>query len=192
MLPDGNKLVERYLAGEKTALDELIRVYTGPLYGFVFLLVHERDTVEDILQDTFLKVWRGIGRFDQRQSFRTWLYTIAKNTSFDYLKKKKTFSFSSLDEENMKVLESYPDESFEILDRLSKEERIQALESALQEMPEIYKALLVLVYREDFDLREVAQILNEPYNTIKSRHQRGVKLLKEIVGNASQKQAQSY
>jgi len=76
---------------------------------------------------------------------------------------------------------------------LENAERIEDLERALEKVPELYRALLTLAYREDFSLKEISLILGEPYNTIKSRHQRALKFLKEAFSDvfASEKEGKS-
>lgn len=174
------ELIVAYLSGDREALDRLIHLYFLPLYNFIFLLVREKEATEDVLQETFIKTWKHLVTFDQKQKFKTWLYTIAKNTAFDFLKKKKSLSFSMLGNEE-DFLENYPDERLDIIEELSKEEAVKEIELALEKIPEHYRALLILVYREDFSLREVAEILGEPYNTIKNRHTRGIAKLRTLM-----------
>lgn len=180
-----NQLVAKYLSGDESALERLVQIHLSLLYNFVFLIVREKDMAEDVVQETFIKAWKHLARFDQNQKFKTWLYTIAKNTAFDFLKKKKAIPFSTLTQESEMWFENYPDNSPEILDELSRKETVEQLNQALGQIPELYRTLLILVYREDFDLKEAALILGKPYSTIKSRHQRGVQKLTEIMRGAS-------
>lgn len=189
-----NQAVSRFLQGDESAFEELVHGYTPALYAFLFLMTRERELTEDIIQDTFLKVWKHHDRFDQNQSFKTWLYTIAKRTAFDALKKKKPLLFSELDTETAPLVEMIPDGHPSSLEELTMAEGTRVLEEALAHLPLRYRTLLLLVYREDFSLREAAEILGESYNTIKSRHQRGIRLLRQSWGdqNASGKPSEAY
>jgi RNA polymerase sigma-70 factor (ECF subfamily) len=192
---ESNQLVEKYLAGDEGALERLVHLHTNPLYNFVFLILRDRDGAEDVVQETFLKVWKNLVRFDQKQKFKTWLYTIAKNTAFDFLKKEKALPFSSFETVDREgSFECVADEHSGILETLIQEEEVMRLEEALVKMPETYRALLILVYREDFTLHEAATVLGEPYNTVKSRHQRGIQKLKGLlVGElASEEKSLAY
>lgn len=180
-----NQLVAKYLSGDESALEKLVHMHLSSLYSFVFSIVREKEMAEDIVQETFIKAWKHLARFDQNQKFKTWLYAIAKNTAFDFLKKKKAIPFSTLTQESETWFENYPDNSPEILEELSRKETAEQLNQALGQIPELYRALLILVYREDFDLKEAALILGKPYSTIKSRHQRGIQKLTEIMRGAS-------
>lgn len=186
MEPPISQYVERALLGDDQAFASLVHAYLAPLYSFVFLIVRDRDTAEDIVQETWIKAWKHLKRFDQHQNFRTWLYTIAKNTAFDHLKKKKARPFSSFeDTEGNLPFEKNLAEAPDVLKQLSQAEALQVLDQVLDQMPPLYRALLTLVYREDFDLHEAAAVLGEPYNTVKSRHQRALQKLHALSAVAS-------
>ena len=90
---EDNQLVERFLAGDGAAFEVLVRKYLKPLYRFVFSLVGDAQTAEDIVQETFIKTWKRASTFDRHKHFKTWIYTIARNTAVDFLKKKKNIQF---------------------------------------------------------------------------------------------------
>ena len=145
-------------------------------------MVRDREQVEDLTQETFVKAWKNMKRFDQKRNFRTWLYTIAKNTAYDWLKRKKEIPFSTFtDEEGESWLENVADENI-LPDEILKRKNIsEELDVIIQKIPPHYRAILLLHYKEDFSLHEIAEILGEPYNTIKSRHQRGLGKSKEFL-----------
>lgn len=87
------------LAGNEEAFAILVHTYITSLYQFVFLMVCDRDMAEDIVQETWIKAWKHLARFHPEYSFKTWLYTIAKRTAFDVLKKKSSVPFSFFGEE---------------------------------------------------------------------------------------------
>lgn len=192
---DDKQLVSDFLNGDDASFEQLVQKYLSPLYNFIFQFTRDQHVTEDLVQETFIKVWKYMKRFDQKKSFKTWIFTIAKNTTFDYFKRKKSIPFSSfVDEEGKDTLEAVDEDALLPDEALEKLERTEDLERALEKVPELYRALLVLAYREDFSLKEISLILDEPYNTIKSRHQRAIKLLKEafLSMNASEKEKTSY
>lgn len=181
-----SQYIEKALSGDEQAFASLVHAYLAPLYSFVFLIMRDKDMSEDVVQETFIKAWKYLKRFDQKQNFKTWLYTIAKNTAFDYLKKKKATPFSSFeDPEGSLPFDKDLAEAPDVIERLSHEEALQVLDQALTQIPPLYRTLLILVYREDFDLREASVVLGEPYNTVKSRHQRALKKLQEVAQKLS-------
>jgi RNA polymerase sigma-70 factor, ECF subfamily len=180
------KLIDIFLAGEEPAFSELVKKYLKPVYNFIFRLVYDRDSAEDLTQETFLKAWKNMKRFDPDKSFKTWLFTIAKNTAFDYLKKKKEIPFSNFtDEEGENWLENIADENFLPDELLELKNISEELDAILEKLPWHYRAILILHYKEDFSLHEIAEILDEPYNTIKSRRQRGLAILKKLFSGES-------
>ena len=159
----------------------MLRPQLRPLYAFMYTLVHDRDAAEDIVQIASLKAWKHFGSFDQAKSFKTWLFAIGKNSAFDYLKKKKTIPFSAFQDDEDSPLERVADESALPDEVLEREDIREAMTLALEQIPEKYRIILELAYREDFSLKEIAEILGEPYNTVKSQHYRGIRALRTVL-----------
>ena len=176
------KIIEEYLSGNEAAFSELVKKHLKPAYNFIFRLVNNRDTAEDLTQETFVKVWKNFKKYDPDKKFRTWLFTIAKNTTFDWLKKKKEILFSKFeDDEGNNALENISGDEILPDEILERKNITEDLEKILSKIPPRYRAILLLHYKEDFSLHEIAEILGEPYNTVKSRHQRGLGKLKETL-----------
>ena len=83
------QLIINYLKGDEKSLELLIQSYLKPIYSFVYRCTGNTQDAEDVTQEVFVKVWRNLKKFDQRKSFKTWIFAIAKNTAFDHLKKRK-------------------------------------------------------------------------------------------------------
>lgn len=181
MDPD-KKSIERILTGDASAFSGILNRYLKPIYNFSASLTGDFEAAEDISQETFLKVWKNLKHFDQNKSFKTWIFAIAKNTAYDHLKKKKNLPFSYFENEDgtnplteIAGNDMLPDEFLE------RKDAAKILEKKLRGVPEHYRTILILFYKEDFNLREIAEILDLPYNTVKSRHSRALaKLKKEL------------
>jgi RNA polymerase sigma-70 factor, ECF subfamily len=181
MNSNDRKIIERHLGGDEAAFSEIVKIYLRPIYNFVYRLTSDRDAAEDLTQEAFVKVWKNMKRYDQSKSFKTWLFVIAKNTTLDWFKKKKEIPFSKfVDEEGNNALDNISDGEILSDEILERENIAEELEKILEKIPLRYRAMLLLHYKEDFSLHEIAEILDEPYNTIKSRHQRGLGKLKEF------------
>lgn len=188
---DDRQLVEESLLGDEGAFERLLSKYLTLVYNFIFQLTRDRIVAEDLAQETFIKAWKNLARFDQKRSFKTWLFAIAKNTTYDFSKKKKSLPFSSFeDDEGQSTLDMMDDEAIPLEILLEREERQEVIAAAIKNLSEQYRILFSLAYQEDFSLSEISEILGVPYNTIKSRHQRGLKLLKQALlkGIASEDQ----
>lgn len=177
------KLVSDYLSGDRAALDVLIQHYLKPIYHFAYRMVGNAHDAEDITQDTFVKAWRHIKRFDERKSFKTWVFSIAKNTALDFLKKKKTVPFSAFENaEGDNVLidgiadaEPLPPELFDRADLA------EFLAATVQKLSSEHRMVLVLHYNEQLNFREIAEVLREPLHTVKSRHRRAIIALRALL-----------
>lgn len=177
-------LISESLAGDEKAFEELLSPYLSPVYSFVLSLTHDVSMAEDVTQETCIKVWKHLNRFDAEKSFKTWIFAIAKNTAFDALKKKRDLPFSNFvsgESEDTEELwsERIADEAPLADEVLARAESVELLEQKLQTLPEGFQQILQLRYREDFSLQEISEILGEPYNTIKSRHGRAIFSLKK-------------
>lgn len=188
------ELVVAYLAGQEDVFPVLMDRYLRSLYGFVFQLVRSDSAAEDIVQETFIKTWKNLSRFDVKKSFKTWVFAIAKNTAYDYLKKKKTLPFSTfLNEAGESVLENISDGSIHPEIILDQEATAHDLDKKLQMLTPAYRTLLDLHYKRGFSLHEISDILQVPYNTVKSRHKRALESLRRaFTHDASPQENYSY
>jgi len=169
--------------GNNEALKTLVARYLPAIYRLAFRYAKNSDDAEDIAQETFVKVWRHLKKFDQAKKFRPWLYQIAKNTCLDWLKKKRAVSFSELNE-----IQGQDWEAADFIDEaaapdVSIDQNLLAdkLAAAAEQLPKKYAAVISLRHAEELNFREIAQVLREPLNTVKSRYQRALILLKKTL-----------
>jgi RNA polymerase sigma-70 factor, ECF subfamily len=174
-------LVKEHLGGNQDAFRLLIERYTPSVYNFSFRFVGS-DYTQDIVQDVFIKVWKNIKKFDSRKAnFKTWVLTITRNTVTDYLRKKKSLTFSSFDTDEESYEANIEDDVILPDEALIKLEDKEFLNKLLDEMPARYKEVLILYYQEDMTFNEIGQLLGKPLNTVKSYHHRTlIKLRDEI------------
>lgn len=179
---EDNRLVEKFLSGDEEAFSQLVKKYLKPVYNFLYYFTRNQAELDDLTQIAFIKAWKNLEKFDCKKNFKTWIFAIAKNTAYDYFKKKKTIPFANfMDEKGNNKLENISDESILPDEILERKDLARELENKLAEIPEYYRIILMLHYKEDFSLQEIAEILDKPYNTIKSSHQRGLIKLKKLL-----------
>lgn len=184
-MPTDEQLVNEYIAGDEEAFRALVERYVRPVYGFVSRFIPGKGDAEDITQDVFISVWKHIRGFDTEKRFKTWIFTIAKNTALNRLKKKKPKLFSEFtleEEEKSAIVDSLPDPTSLPEDIFMHKELSRELIEALETLPPMYRLVLLLYYFEDFSLQETAEILKESLNTVKSRHRRGLIILRKYLG----------
>ncbi len=176
------ELITAYIGGDEEAFKELVSRHMDNVYKFTYRYFNDRNKAEDATQETFVKAWKNIRRFDTDRKFITWLFAIAKNTCLDIIKKKTPVAFSRLEaEKEMDIADLIQDESplpDELAERSEKKEVISAL---LQRMPSDYRMVFFLRYNDHLKFREIAEALNKSLNTVKSRHLRGLKMMKKLI-----------
>ncbi len=178
------QLIKHYLRGDEKALEELIRRYLPLIYNFSRRYTGDSDNASDIAQEVFVKVWKNIKRFDTSKNFKAWIFTVAKNTALDWLKKRNAIPVSLLKEyqEDEEFLNNIADPNqISIIDQIYKKSLSQNLSFAIEKLPSKYNAVINLHHKKDLKFREISALLNEPINTIKSRYRRGVAILKKLL-----------
>lgn len=178
------QLIWRYLKdNDERALEDLIKRYLPLIFSFTRNYTGNQDNAADITQEVFVKVWQNIKRFDRSKKFRTWIFTIAKRTAIDWLKKKNALPFSAIQDEERDndFIDSLADESPSIAERLMLQETSKKLSFALARLPGDYNAVVNLRVNDDLNFREIAERLKKPLNTVKSQYRRGIGLLKKIL-----------
>jgi RNA polymerase sigma-70 factor (ECF subfamily) len=175
-VPD-NDLVERYLLGDKPALEALIERYLSRIYNFISKYTGDLHVAADLTQDTFVKVWKKIDSFDRSKSFKSWIFAVARNTSLDWLRKRKSVPMSTLDtdEEVFDVAEDEPS-VYELFDVGLLHERLR---DVIDSLAPPYQTVLLLRSDEHFTFQEIADLLKEPLDTVKSRYRRGLATIKK-------------
>ena len=177
------QLVVNYLAGDEKSLELLIRRYLRQIYSFTYRYVGNGQDAKDVTQETFVKVWRNLKKFNQQKSFKTWIFAISKNTAFDYLKKKKTIPFSEFENEEGKnaFIETFADPAHLPDKLLEKADMAKILTSVIEKLSPKYRMVLFLRYNDHFSFKEIAESLGESLNTVKSRHRRALIILKKLL-----------
>jgi RNA polymerase sigma-70 factor (ECF subfamily) len=174
------QLVQEIILDTQGSFEELVTRYTKPLYNFTFRLTHDPQTAEDLAQETFLKVWKSLEKYDQNQNFRGWIFTIARNTTTDYLRKKKSIPFSVLSKDDDYLFEDHVSDTAPLPDEtISALEDTESLEKILATLPIDYQIVLLLHYQEGLTFEEIGDVVDKPPNTVKSWHRRALIALRE-------------
>jgi len=166
-----NELIKEYLKGDEKSLEILVARYLKPIYSFSYKNVGNMEQAEDITQEVFAKIWKNLKKFDQRKDFKPWIFQIAKNTSIDYLRKKKIIPFSRFENESGQnfLADNLQGESPNLIENLADK---QAIEAILANLDEKEQKIINLRHKQGFSFKQIANILKEPINTIKSRYRR--------------------
>ncbi len=176
------ELIELTKAGDNDAFGVLVLRYLKPLFNFVVRLSLSSSVAEDVVQETFVKAWKKIGRFDTRKNFKPWLYTIARNTFLDAVKKKKEIPISSFDtEEGNYIEDTSADDSIDVFEAFDQKKMSEHLKAAIETLPAMYQTVLSLHLEEGMTFQEIGDILGESIDTIKSRYRRACTKIRKLI-----------
>ena len=169
--------------GDRDAFGELVTRFQNRIYSFCYQFFRNPDIASDLAQETFLRAYRYIKKYDSDKKFSTWIYSIAKNICIDEYRKMgrgRTVSIDDLPPERIKSTE----DSIHLRDPAQIFMQLQdrmILEEAIAQLPEKYKAVIVLCYFQELPYQEIADVLDLNLNLVKVRIFRAKKRLLEIL-----------
>jgi RNA polymerase sigma factor (sigma-70 family) len=163
------RLAIRCLLGEASAFDELIARWHPPLWRYIRRMAGADDVADDLAQDVWLRIVRGLPRLEDPARIRAWIFGIARRVLMDRLRAQ--YSAPAMAEVELDAIETAPQDS----DLL---ERIDELEAALATLPAIEREVLALFYLDELSLTDIAAIAGVPVGTVKSRLFRARQLLR--------------
>lgn len=162
-------LIKGLKKGKEDAYRQVVCDCGNKLLGTCFLMLGNREEAEDVVQETFIRVFEKIGDFKENSGLYTWIYTIALNLSRDRLRKRADLLVLQDEWPGDDDVESYVEGS---IDR-------EILKNELFKLHPMYMEVMVLFYFEELSIREISILLNEKEGTIKSRLSRGRNILKD-------------
>jgi len=184
---DDSSLVAEFLAGEKRAFGELVERYQVRLLNFIYRTIGDRDRAEDLVQETFVRVYRHLHRFDQSKKFSTWVYTIASNLAKNELRNRSRnplVLFQTIKknwEADHRPLE-WEDNTYRPDDLYRKRHLREMVERAVAQLPEHHRVVFVLREMEGKTYEEISEITGVNLGTVKSRLNRARNNFAQIIG----------
>jgi RNA polymerase sigma-70 factor (ECF subfamily) len=183
---DDSELVGRYLEGERFAFNELVDRYQERLLNFIYRTIGDRDRAEDLVQETFVRVYRHLHRFDQSKKFSTWAYTIASNLAKNELRNRSRnplVLFQAIKKNwdaDHRPLE-FEDSTYAPDDLFRKRHLREKVEAAVAELPEHHRVVFVLRELEGKTYEEISEITGVTLGTVKSRLNRARNRFAQII-----------
>jgi RNA polymerase sigma-70 factor (ECF subfamily) len=182
---DETRLVTELQAGSETAFDWLVTHYHGPVYNLILSMLGDVADAADGTQEVFLKAFRGIRSFRQGSSLKTWLYRIAIREALNHKRwfkrhLQKNVSIDAEPEEGHAAIE-IEDLAQTPFDQFAAHEIQSAVQSALQQIPDVFRSAVILRDLEGLAYEEVAEVLECSVGTVKSRILRGRRALKDLL-----------
>ncbi|GAB4166558.1 MAG: RNA polymerase sigma factor RpoE [Planctomycetota bacterium] len=169
MQPEDKQLIDQYLRGNTAALEELVKRYQDKVVGFFFRLCWDRFTAEDLAQESFIKAIQSISGKTEGPPFSIMLFRIARLQWFNFLRKKYRSPRTQGMIEEYESFIRVDDEEFDPEERESKKEQIRRMLAAVEHLPEEQRIVVEMCYFLEVPYKEIAEILEIPVGTVKSR-----------------------
>lgn len=184
-LSDDGVLIRRCQQGDRTAFDDLIRRHERRAYQYAYRLTSNPEEASDIVADAFIRIYNALQSFRSQSAFTTWMYRILTNCYLDLKKKERNRPTVSL-ESTMQTASGEVERQFEDpgegpdveVERFAREEKVQ---DALGQLPEYQRAMLVMYHVEMLSYEQIAEALDLPLGTVKSRLNRARLSLRELL-----------
>lgn len=184
---DDAALVAAYLAGTRLAFQELAERYHTRLLNFIYRTIGDRDRAEDLVQETFVRVYRHLHRFDPTKKFSTWIYTIASNLAKNELRNRSRnpmVLFQAIkknwDADHRPL--QWEDSTYSPDDLFRKRQLREQVEKAVTELPEHHRVVFVLREMDGKTYEEISDITGVTLGTVKSRLNRARNRFAQIIG----------
>ncbi|MCE9558515.1 MAG: sigma-70 family RNA polymerase sigma factor [Armatimonadetes bacterium] len=188
VFPDDVILIERSQAGDRQAFDTLIRKHEKRAYMYAYRLTSNAEIASDIVSDAFVRIFNALGNFRGQSAFTTWLYRIITNCYLDLKKKDKSKFQVSLDApvggdggDAPRQVEDPSNKPDELSERNERERMVQ---QALKKLPEYQQTMLTMFHVDNLTYDEIAEILDLPIGTVKSRLNRARLGLRELLAES--------
>ncbi len=165
-------LIQRCLSGDQGAWEEIVRHHWRRVFNIAYKFTGRHDEAEDLTQDVFLKIFKSLKTFDRRANFQTWLVSVSRNLCIDHYRSvRKERETIDRDVDAGELTPSAPGQS--AYATLEQRDRVSLLRRALAELPPTLRTAVMLRDIQELSYQEIADQLNLPEGTVKSRINRG-------------------
>ncbi|NLP46365.1 MAG: sigma-70 family RNA polymerase sigma factor [Epulopiscium sp.] len=166
-------IIQQCLSGDKNAFEELVNRYKNLVYSIILRMTNDTEEANDLAQEVFIKVYRNLDKYSPQYKFSTWIIRITTNLVIDHRRKQKQATISLDNMIYEPVAEGTPEESY------LRQERRNAVQSILDQMPDMYRIPIILYHQQGLSYKEIADVIDEPLSKVKNRIFRARKMIKE-------------
>ena len=174
MTPTDEDLVVAFQSGDIPAFDQLVRRWDRKIQGVIYRIVGNHDEARDLSQEAFLKAYRALGTFKQEARFSSWLYQIAINATRDRLRRRRRRTDLSLDDVEERGETALRDAGPSALDLIESNDLSRLVAAAMAALPEEQREVVILKEYQGLTFPEIAETLDVPLSTVKTRLYRGL------------------
>jgi RNA polymerase sigma factor (sigma-70 family) len=173
---DGDRQLLKQIAdGDRHALTDLYSHFQRPLFSYLLQLTPDYGLAEELLQDTFVAIWKSAHSFEGRSSVPTWIFSIARRQAHNTLRQRKLPLANEAELEEL--VSTHPEPEDLTLSFIARDELVETF----NQLAPVYREVLVLTFIQEFSYQETANILEIPVGTVKSRLSNARRLLRTIL-----------
>lgn len=177
ILVEENILIEKCKSGVREAFGPLMEIFRRRLYSYLFKLTDNSTDTEDVFQETLIKIWKGLPKYNNRNKFSSWMFSVAHNTAMDHLRKKTMEkNFEGIRDDTANFHEN-PDLS----DELHNNEIKKQISIAVEKLSEKQKNVFLLRIHSGMSFKKIAEVTGESLNTVLSHMRYAVIKIKKYV-----------
>ena len=170
--PTVDELIERCLAGDQHAWEQIVRMHWRKVFNVAYKFVGKHDEAEDLTQDIFLKIFKSLSSFDRRANFQTWLISVSRNLCIDHyrsVRKERETIDRDVDPGDLMPVSA----EVSPYAQLEHRDRVSMLREAMTALPDTLRTAVLLRDIQELTYQEIADRLELPEGTVKSRINRG-------------------
>ncbi|MCX5808079.1 MAG: sigma-70 family RNA polymerase sigma factor [Proteobacteria bacterium] len=167
------EIVAKILKGDRQAYALLVEEYKSPIYNLAYRMTGNAEDAEDLTQETFIRAYQYLWRYDPRKKFFTWLYTIAVNLIKNHFKKNKKEKLSE-ELSASSLIDNNPSPEAKLIET-------QEISTYLLRLKDDLRVLLIMKYMQELSFEEIARITGKSLSAVKMRIYRGLEKMKELL-----------
>lgn len=171
------QILKQCLAGHTQAFESLVGKYQGLICAVTYSATGKTDVSEDLAQDTFMQAWKNLGQLEDLSKFRSWLLSIAKRCILNYFRNNQQTGATA----DVDLIANQPATGATPADEAVSKEEEAMVSEAMMRLPKNYRVPMVLYYRQQHSISQVAAIMGQPESTVRVHLHRGRQMLKEHV-----------
>ncbi len=177
-------LVEQALQGSQAAFESIVGKYQRALFHHINRMVRDKQEIDDLVQESFIKAFAALGSYSTEYAFSTWLYKIATNHTIDYLRRKKlpTVSINKpVQTKEGEVEFEVPDVTYRPDRHIVEDQRRALIQEAIDSLPDKYNRVIVMRHQQEKSYEDIAEELDLPLGTVKAHIFRARELLNKYL-----------
>lgn len=175
------EIVEKIKGGSVELFEVIVKRYQKKLVNYIYRMINDFESAMELCQEVFIKVYNSLDKYNPSFKFTTWIHRISSNATIDWMRKKKIDAYSldtNDDDDAPSLSQQIASNDLSPLENLEMGQLQGRIESAINELPYIYKQLIILRHINELSYDEIASAVDLPLGTVKNRIFRGREMLK--------------